>query len=395
LSRIEEIIEENHDDIYGVTFLINSDGQIINADKINVSEDQFDEIIDESKRNIFSDHPINRFTIVMSDIQEEIGYLAFMPIENSNWFLINYASAKMIILNNNSVAKEFLIIFIMFLIVFALVVIEIKNKITSPFLAIENEIKKIDFEKDPTYRISWNENLGFEKLIDSINYLLENIENYIEVIKIDQKKKQNLNEELKNMLKQTKAAEIILARQKIDLEVLFNNPNDAVVRIDKNECIIDINETFTKLFGRTLSEIYGEKLDEIVCNKDILEDARNITDMVFRGEAVIREGLRYDKNKKPIYTLISGIPIIFENKVVGGYITYKDISERTRVEKEVINQKMIFEALFKNSTDSILRFDNNNYIIDANDSFIKLFGYELDEVIGKDVDEVVANDSII
>ncbi len=395
LSRIQEIIEENHDDTYGVTFLINSDGQILNTDKINVSEDQFDEIIDESKRNIFSDHPINRFTIVMSDIQDEIGYLAFMPIENSNWFLVNYASAKMIILNNNSVVKEFLIVFIMFLISFALVVIEIKNNITSPFLAIENEMKKIDFEKDPTYRISWNENLGFEKLIDSVNYLLENIENYIEVIKNDQKKKQNLNEELKKMLKQTKTAEKILARQKIDLEVLFNNPNDAVVRIDKNDCIIDINETFIKLFGHTLSEIYGEKLDEIVCNKDTLEDARNITDMVSRGEAVIREGLRYDKNNKPIYALISGIPIIFENKVVGGYTTYKDISDRTRAEKEVTTQKMIFEALFKNSTDSILRFDNNNNIIDINESFTKLFGYELDEVKGKDVDEVVAMGSII
>ncbi|MEA3422436.1 MAG: PAS domain S-box protein, partial [Bacillota bacterium] len=395
LSRIQDIIEKNYDDAYGVTFLINRDGQILNADKINVSEDQFDKIVDETKTKIFSNSNINHFSVVMSNIQDKIGYLVFMPIENSNWFLVNYASAEMIVLNNSGIVKEFLIIFTLFIAVFVFIVIEIKKNIASPLLVIENEMKKIDFEKDPTYRISLNENIGFEKLVNSVNYLLENIENYIEVIKIDQKKNQSLNEELKNMLKQTKTAEKTLARQKIDLEVLFNDPNDAVVRVDKNDCVVDVNETFTILFGYTLGEIYGEKLDKTVCDKDTLEDAQNITGMVSRGEAVTREGLRYDKNNKPVYVLISGIPIIFENKVVGGYTIYKDISDRIRVEKEVITQKMIFEALFKNSADSILRFDNNNKIIDINDSFTILFGYELDEVIGKDVDEIVASDSVI
>ncbi|MGM0688497.1 MAG: sensor domain-containing diguanylate cyclase/phosphohydrolase [Bacillota bacterium] len=58
-------------------------------------------------------------------------------------------------------------------------------------------------------------------------------------------------------------------------------------------------------------------------------------------------------------------------------------------QEEIIYRNKLLEALFKNSTDAIVYFDQNYRIIDINNNFQKLFGYSLSEVNGKDVDDVI------
>jgi diguanylate cyclase (GGDEF)-like protein/PAS domain S-box-containing protein len=51
--------------------------------------------------------------------------------------------------------------------------------------------------------------------------------------------------------------------------------------------------------------------------------------------------------------------------------------------------KGAMEALFKNSTDAIVFFDQNHHIVSANDRFIEVFGYDLAELRGKSVDDML------
>ncbi len=67
----------------------------------------------------------------------------------------------------------------------------------------------------------------------------------------------------------------------------------------------------------------------------------------------------------------------------------RDITERKIYEKQLINQRQQVEALFKNSTDAIVQMDNQAKIIKVNKNFAELFGYYMDEVIGKDLNSVV------
>ncbi|MCJ7806536.1 MAG: PAS domain S-box protein, partial [Clostridia bacterium] len=57
--------------------------------------------------------------------------------------------------------------------------------------------------------------------------------------------------------------------------------------------------------------------------------------------------------------------------------------------KELVYQNKLLEALFKNSTDAIAYFDENNKIIDINQNFQDLFGHRLEEIQGKEVDDVL------
>lgn len=51
--------------------------------------------------------------------------------------------------------------------------------------------------------------------------------------------------------------------------------------------------------------------------------------------------------------------------------------------------KSAMEALFKNSTDAIVFFDNNHHIVSVNERFIEVFGYDHAELSGKSVDDVM------
>lgn len=63
-------------------------------------------------------------------------------------------------------------------------------------------------------------------------------------------------------------------------------------------------------------------------------------------------------------------------------------------EQEVSRQKQNFEALFRNSQDAVVMFDQGNKILDINRAFTELFGYELEEIMGINVDEIVATEDI-
>ncbi len=58
-------------------------------------------------------------------------------------------------------------------------------------------------------------------------------------------------------------------------------------------------------------------------------------------------------------------------------------------EEEIAYHNKLLEALFKNSTDAIVAFDENNKITDINSNFRKLFGYELKDIRGLDIDDAL------
>jgi len=58
---------------------------------------------------------------------------------------------------------------------------------------------------------------------------------------------------------------------------------------------------------------------------------------------------------------------------------------------EVIRQKLFYEALVENNPLAIVTLDRDHRIIAINPAFTKMFGYYQDEVIGKEIDPLVAD----
>ncbi len=59
--------------------------------------------------------------------------------------------------------------------------------------------------------------------------------------------------------------------------------------------------------------------------------------------------------------------------------------------KDIIRQKLFYEALVDNSPIAIVTLDHDQRIISINPAFQTLFGYRQDEVMGKELDNIIAN----
>lgn len=77
---------------------------------------------------------------------------------------------------------------------------------------------------------------------------------------------------------------------------------------------------------------------------------------------------------------------------LGDLITVLDVNDRKKAEKKLVYSETRFRKLFDNSTDAIFIFNYDGVISDANKMAQVLLGYNLDELIGSNVDNYVAGD---
>lgn len=77
--------------------------------------------------------------------------------------------------------------------------------------------------------------------------------------------------------------------------------------------------------------------------------------------------------------------------IKGAVATIRDITDMKRTQDELNYRKECVEALFKNSGDAIAFVDREGRVLEINDRFTELFGYTLDEIRGKNIDELLTD----
>jgi diguanylate cyclase (GGDEF)-like protein/PAS domain S-box-containing protein/putative nucleotidyltransferase with HDIG domain len=137
-------------------------------------------------------------------------------------------------------------------------------------------------------------------------------------------------------IRERKKTEREMIRQKAMFEDLFRNSTEAIVMIDKEQRVVDINENFTYLFGYKLDEVIGQYADDVITDDSQRQEAIKLTENLLSGVKVLQEGFRKGKNGVNREVTIKGVPIIYGNEIIGGYGIYSDISARKRAEKEVL-----------------------------------------------------------
>ncbi|OEH86291.1 hypothetical protein BHU72_13780 [Desulfuribacillus stibiiarsenatis] len=164
-------------------------------------------------------------------------------------------------------------------------------------------------------------------------------------------------------------------RQKT-FEALFEHSPDAFVFFDTDERIININRQFTNLFGYTLEDVNGENLNRIL---DPAKKAESyFSGKILSGELVNSEIVRYRKDGQAIPVLLRGIPVIVDNKTVGGYAVYTDLTNLIKAREEA---NLLLKAV-ENSPSCLVITDVDGNIEYVNSKFIEVTGYTADEVIG-------------
>jgi PAS domain S-box-containing protein len=130
-----------------------------------------------------------------------------------------------------------------------------------------------------------------------------------------------------------KQAEAALRLQRAYFQQLFDNSPDAIVLVDDTGRVVRVNKGFEKLFGYRAEEVKGRFIEDIVVPEDRIEESSALSRTSLNGEVVRKETVRKCKDGSLVDVSILGYPIQFDNKTIGVYLIYSDITRRRQAEE--------------------------------------------------------------
>ena len=132
-----------------------------------------------------------------------------------------------------------------------------------------------------------------------------------------------------------------IERQKSYFENLFKIIPAGIVILDAQNRVLEMNQEFHSQFGFSLDEIRNRELVGLINGEATLEQAHSISSRVRRGERVYADGKRRTKSGQTMDFHIIASPIVIAGNVQGIIVIYLDVTEKKRMEEEIIKSKNI------------------------------------------------------
>jgi two-component system, cell cycle sensor histidine kinase and response regulator CckA len=120
--------------------------------------------------------------------------------------------------------------------------------------------------------------------------------------------------------------------QQAYLEQLVECTPEAIAILDTAQGIVRVNGEFTRMFGFTAEEAIGRAVESLLVPEEHLDESKQLYDAVRRGERVVLETQRLNKDGSRVDVSISSAPVKVGDTTVGIYVLYRDIREQKRVQ---------------------------------------------------------------
>jgi PAS domain S-box-containing protein len=185
-------------------------------------------------------------------------------------------------------------------------------------------------------------------------------------------------------------AEILL--QKTRFQQLFENAPVGIAMLDEHGRILHMNKALETLFQWSLADIRGQSLNEVIVPEWLAEEASAMSLMTLKGQAVQQESVRRRKDGSLVAVEIYGVPILANEKKVGVYAMYVDISERKRAEEALRKSERDYRNLFESANDAILILEpESERILEANNKACEVYGFSREDLLGLSLKKLSQN----
>jgi PAS domain S-box-containing protein len=192
------------------------------------------------------------------------------------------------------------------------------------------------------------------------------------------------NEDLSREIKERAEIEAIIGTAKRTWEATFDAVTDMVVITNTLGKIIRCNYAVIKTLGTSYKKIIGRSFVKVFFGDNQID-----------FELYSPEGVEVQLPAIPGWHLVSKYPVPLENETAGNIFVMRNIDMQKTADAETRKQKQFFETLFKNSPVAIVTLDANESILMCNPAFEELYGYQVNEIIGQNLDDLVAPPDII
>jgi PAS domain S-box-containing protein len=178
-----------------------------------------------------------------------------------------------------------------------------------------------------------------------------------------------------------KRAEEALRASEEQYRAIFNASADSLQLLDARHRVVDVNRAYERMYGKRREEVIGKTLTELV-PAAYQEERRVLVERALAGDAaeLQTKGFRRDGTAFELEVRVIPFQHLGQPHVLG---IARDITERKRVEKAVLDSEEQYRSIFNASADAMLLRDDSMTIVDANPAFLALCGLRREAVVGK------------
>ncbi len=207
VSKLGKLINSQGIEREGFSFLVDGKGNIIAHPNYNYSPNAEFVNIQEMYGNLETIQVNHSSGLARLKLNGEEGYLAYLPVEDTNWYLASFIPLSVFAEGASQVSTEFAFAGAATALVFLLFVLYNYRYVDKPLLTFEENIRQIDLENSLSYRLPIEKHDEFAELGKTINRQLDKMENYFEKLEENERSLKETNMELEAILKQLTTAE--------------------------------------------------------------------------------------------------------------------------------------------------------------------------------------------
>jgi methyl-accepting chemotaxis protein len=176
-------------------------------------------------------------------------------------------------------------------------------------------------------------------------------------------------------------SQVIQSREQ-DLQAINTALNrvQALIEFDLDGTILHANENFLSTVGYTLDEVQG-KHHAMFCDPEYVQSGayQALWDKLGRGEYDRGDYKRVGKGGREIWINASYNPIIDDDGKPYKVIKFATVITDTKLKNAEYESKV--SAIGK--AQAVIEFDMAGHILNANDNFLNVMGYEIDDIQGE------------
>ena len=139
---------------------------------------------------------------------------------------------------------------------------------------------------------------------------------------------------VRDITEQTKAQEKI-KKTEILFSELFNSSPMAIVLLDGSGNVDRVNQGFEQMFGFTISELKGKSLNEFIVPSTLEAEGNDLNSVISSDKVVRLETTRLRRDDVRLSVIIYGVPVHLEDKTIGIFGVYVDITSQKMIEEEL------------------------------------------------------------
>jgi methyl-accepting chemotaxis protein len=158
------------------------------------------------------------------------------------------------------------------------------------------------------------------------------------------------------------------------------NRIQSIIEFNVDGTVVTANENFCRTMGYDLEEIVG-KHHRIFCDKDYVASAdyADFWKKLAAGENIESEFKRLAKDGSEIWLQASYNPVLDDGGKPMGIVKFAtDVTERKQCNAEIQGMMQAIDR-----AQAVIEFDLKGQVLNANENFLSIFGYSLEEVVGK------------